>query len=287
MQKNNRILPRISRLPALPTFSIVLLLLGVSVISAASWTVSDPVQKTLIYGQPLDLGVAGPGQKIVIISNRESGEPSKNAANPTEALWDRVVVDNLPAGWTSEPSKLYETPFQTFITISPQAQDGDYTFTVRTVDEYDGLVPIAITANVRVSRDVLSATLSNAKESTGAQQPALFYLTLSNTGSASDIFEVIPQGLPAKWSESRRVFVPHNSALTLSYPVTPTEGGTYPFTFSITSLSSPLVHQKINAELDAQTSIWNDGKAASHGIVLFPFIAQPLYALIAVLSNLR
>ncbi|MBI2445370.1 hypothetical protein HYV43_03215 [Candidatus Micrarchaeota archaeon] len=266
---------------------IMALLLSVSLVSAANWTVIDPVQKTLENGQSLDLGVAGPGQKIAILSNRESGELSKNAANPSEALWDRAVVENLPAGWTTEPSKLYETPFQTFVTISPAAADGEYAFSILTADEYDGLTPVTVNARVRVSRDVLAASLSQARESSGVLQPAFFYLTLSNTGSASDIFEVIPQGLPAKWSERRRVFVPHNAAVTLSYPVTATEGGSYPFSFNVTSLSSPLIQQRVAAHLDARTSIWNDAKAASHGLALFPFISQPLYALIGALSNWR
>ncbi len=265
---------------------LAIFLLSVSLLSAASLTVIDPVQKTLQTGQDLDLGVAGPGQKIVILSNRESGELSRNAANPTEALWDRVVVENLPDGWTSEPSKLYETPFQTFVTVSPNAPDGDYSFTVATADEYDGLAPVAATAHLKVSRDVLAASLVENRQSAGVQQPAFFYVTLSNAGSASDIFEVTPQGLPPKWVESRRVFVPHNAAVTLAYPVTAMEGGTYAFSFNVTSLSSPLIHQRVDAALDAQTSIWNDAKAASHGIALFPFIAQPLYALIGFFSHL-
>ncbi len=265
---------------------LVFFLLSVSFLSAASLTVIDPVQKTLQGGQELDLGVAGPGQKIVIQSLRESGQLSGNSANPTDALWDRVIVENLPEGWSSEPSKLYETPFQTFVTISPQAPDGQYQFSVRTVDEYDGLTPIALDAKVQVSRNVLAASLSESRQAAGVQQPAFYYLTLSNTGSASDIFEVTPSGLPAKWAESRRVFVPHNSAVTLSYPITATEGGAYGFSFNVTSLSSPLIHQRADAHLDAQTSLWNDAKAASHGIALFPFIAQPLYALIGFLSSL-
>ncbi len=278
MQKSIRLL---RFLPVLAIF-----LFSVSLLSAASLTVVDPVQKTLQGGQELDLGIAGPGQKIVIQSMRESGQLSGNSANPTDALWDRVIVENIPADWSSEPSKLYETPFQTFVTISPQAPDGQYQFSVRTLDEYDGLVPIVLDAKIQVARNVLAASLSESRQTAGVQQPAFYYITLSNTGSASDIFEISPSGLPAKWAESRRVFVPHNSAVTLSYPITATEGGAYGFSFNVTSLSSPLIQQRVDAHLDAQTSIWNDAKAASHGIALFPFIAQPLYALIGFLSNL-
>lgn len=269
-----------------PFFLLAAILLSISLVAAASWTVIDPVQRTLSNGQELDLGVAGPGQKIAVLSNRESGVLSKNAANPTDALWDRVTAENLPTGWTGEPSKLYETPFQTFVTISSQAADNEYRFSLLTADEYDGLTPVTVNARIRISRDVLAASLSQARESSGVLQPTFFYLTLSNTGSASDIFEVSPVGLPAKWAENRRVFVPHNSAITLSYPVTATEGGSYAFWFNVTSLSSPLIHQRVDARLDAQTSIWNDARAASHGLALFPFIGQPLYALIGALANL-
>ncbi len=263
---------------------LIALTLGVS---AAHLTVSDPVRKTLENGQDLNLGTAGPGQKIVIMAERQAGEPSKNSANPTEALWDRIVPESLPQGWVAEPSKLYETPFQAFVTISPEASDGDYTFNIRTVDEYDGLTPITLRAKLTVSRNVLTPSLAESTQTTGVQQPAFYYLTLTNTGSASDTFDITPEGLPTKWAEPRSVYVRHGSSVTLAYPVTPAEDGRYPFTFKAESHSSRQITQSAGALLTTQTNVWNDARAASHGLALFPFISQPLYSLVAFLANLQ
>ncbi|MDP2718178.1 MAG: hypothetical protein Q8P02_05515, partial [Candidatus Micrarchaeota archaeon] len=213
-------------------------------LSAVSLFVTDPVLQKLGSSDVLDLGVAGPGQKIVIVAERPAGQDSNNSANPSEALWDRIVPANLPDGWSFEPSKFYENPFQAFVSISPDAADGEYRFSVNAVDEYDGLAPTTFSAKIRVSSNVLSASLSKASESTGAGQPAVYYLSLRNTGSASDVFDVSAKGLPAGWVPSRRVFVPHNSVVSVSVPVTPQEAGTYSFTVSSTSLSSDRIAQK-------------------------------------------
>lgn len=258
-------------------------LLGVS--SALSLTVVDPVFKEVAASGTLDLGTAGPGQKIVIMAQRPSGELSKNAADPGEALWDRVLVERLPEGWSAEASKLYEAPFQAFVTIAPDAPDGQYTFYVRAVDEYDGLPSFSFPATLRVSRDVFSLSLAEPRLSVGVAQPAVYFLQLQNTGSASDVFDVSVTGLPLTWVETRRVFVPHNSVVNLAYPVAPEEPGVYAFSFHAQSLSSPRIFGQAPAELVAQTTLLNDLRAGANGVVLFPSPVQAVYSLLAFLAH--
>lgn len=266
-------------------FCLVVLAVLLGYVSALSLTVLDPVYKEVSVSGTLDLGTAGPGQKIVVLAQRPSGELSRNAAKPGEALWDRVLVEGLPNGWSAEPSKLYEEPFQAFVTVAPDALDGDYTFYVRAVDEYDGLPSLTFPGKLHVSRDVFRAAVSEPRLSVGVEQPAVYFLQLQNTGSASDVFDVSVKGLPASWAEVRRVFVPHNSLVNLAYSVTPEEASHYAFSFRVQSLSSPRIFGEANAELVAETTLLNDVRAAANGVVLFPSPVQAVYSLLAFLAH--
>lgn len=253
---------------------------------ASKLVVSEPVQVALHVGSSIDLGIIGPGQKIIIAAKRASGEASLNSPTGGEALWDRLLVDSLPLGWVSEPSKFYEEPFQAFVTASPEAEDGDYYFALRTIDEYDGLAPLAATAKVKVSKDVLGLAVQNPELRVGVDQPAVFFLKLQNTGSASDVFEVSAEGLPASWVSKKKVFVPHNSVVSMAYEIVPKENGEYPLVFKADSLSSKEISKQASASMTTETSVWNDIRASANGILLFPSIQQALYSLWAFAAHL-
>ncbi len=266
--------------------SFVLFIGLIGVVSAAQLSVIEPVTKTLKNGDNLDLGVVGPGQKVAVIANRPSGEISRQAAGAKEALWDRLLVEGLPSGWIGESSKLYENPFQAFVTISPDASDGEYVFSLRTLNEYDNIPTLVINAKVRVSKDVLGFSVKNRKASTGVDQPAILFLTLQNTGSASDVFELSLAGLPSGWSAKKRLFVPHNSAVNIAYEIVPKENGEFTVTFKAVSLSNSRIFKEDSALLKTETSVWNDVRTSANGILLFPSVQQSVYAGLAFLAHL-
>ena len=263
-------------------FSFVL---AASLVSAAQLEMLEPVHKFIDNGQTVDLGVVGPGQKIVVIANRPSGELSRNTAGAREALWDKLLVDTLPSGWKSEDSKLYENPFQAFVTVGPETADGDYQFTLKTLNEYDGIPALSVQATLRVSKDVMGFSVKNSKASTGVGQPGVFFLTLKNTGSASDVYELTPSGIPAGWGTKRRLFVPHNSEINVAYEVLPEEHGEYVLNFRAESLSNPRIFKMQTATLKTETSVWNDLKASANGVLLFPTVQQSAYALLSLVAQ--
>lgn len=268
------------------TRALFSLLVLASLVSAAQLSVIEPVTKTLKSGDTLDLGVVGPGQKVAVIASRPSGELSRQTAGAKEALWDRILVDGLPQGWIGENSKLYENPFQAFVTVSPAANDGEYVFSIRTFNEYDNIPTVSVNAKVRVSKDVLGFSIKNHQVSTGVDQPAVLFLTLQNTGSASDVFELTLSGLPSGWSGKKTLFVPHNSAVNIAYEVVPKENGEYSLAFRAVSLSNGRIYKEDSARLKTETSVWNDVRTSANGILLFPSVQQSVYAGLAFLSHL-
>ncbi|VVB67854.1 Uncharacterised protein [Candidatus Norongarragalina meridionalis] len=254
--------------------------------SAAQIVAIEPVAGVFTEGQVLDLGVVGPGQKMEIVAERITGE---NARQGGEALWDRLVAvpESLPQGWTSEPSKFYESPMRAFVTVSRDAPDGDYVFTIKTIDEYEGVLTTAIQCKVSVSRSVLETGLLTERVSAGVEQPALYYVKLKNKSSASDVFEISVAGLPKENAVVKRVFVRHNTEIVAPYEVYSNEQGEYSLTFNVVSLSSDAIDGKPKGTLITYSSLYYDMLACSRGILLFPSVEQTLYALFGIAANLK
>ena len=110
-----------------------LLLLSPLVLASQISIISPVEQMVSSDDQFLDLGVVGPGQTLEIIASRKSGETAIESFTQGEALWDQlfIVRETLPAGWKAEDSKLFEKPFHAFVTISPTASDGVYSFQIK------------------------------------------------------------------------------------------------------------------------------------------------------------
>ncbi|PIT85110.1 hypothetical protein COU36_05155 [Candidatus Micrarchaeota archaeon CG10_big_fil_rev_8_21_14_0_10_59_7] len=266
------------------------LLLGLLVLAsfgyAAQIVVIEPVPGALSQGQVLDLGVVGPGQKIEIVAERLTGEMGRGGG---EALWDRfvAVAESLPQGWTSEPSKFYESPMRAYVTVARDAADGDYVFTLKTIDEYEGVLGTTIQCTVSVSRNVLETGLLEERVSAGAEQPAVYYLRLKNKSSASDVFEISVAGLPKENAVVKRIFVRHNSETVAPYEVYSGEQGEYSLTFNVVSLSSDAINGRPKGTLITYSSLYYDMLACSRGILLFPSVEQTLYAIFGIAANLK
>ncbi|MFH1200002.1 MAG: hypothetical protein V1708_02955 [Candidatus Micrarchaeota archaeon] len=253
--------------------------------NAAHVAVTDPVSSQIMQGGSIDLGAVGPGQRIEIEITRKLGELDIEGK---EKHWERLVVlkDSLPLHWTAQDSQYYEEKMKAFVLVPSDAADGEYEFALQAIDQYGGTPPLDFRAKVKITRDVFSFRILQDRVSAGAGQPALYTMTLINTGSASDAFEVeAASGLPSEWMYKKKVFVPHNSQKQLQYEVIATDQGEFRVGFKATSVSSERITATATAGLSAYSSLMEDAKAASRGVLLFPGIEQAVYSLIGLIAT--
>lgn len=272
---------------------LVALALVASLTQASRVTVAEPVSQEISSDQQLeervvDFGVIGPGQKLEVQIRRPTGELAKNMAYDKEAIWDKLYVlpDILPPGWEKVDSLYYEDPLTAFVKVAKDAPEGDYQFTMRTLDELEGVEPLTFIGKVRVSRALLDVIVEPAAASAGVGQPAVFIIKLRNRSSANDAFRLSASGLPTEWRYTKEAFVPHNSELSVTYEVAAAEAGDYRITFNATSLSSEAIQSSAGAGLQARSSLLADLQATTHGILLFPSVEQVVYSLLGLLANL-
>ncbi|NUN11579.1 hypothetical protein HUU53_02945 [Candidatus Micrarchaeota archaeon] len=266
---------------------LLVLLLASFLASAASVKILSPTQQTLSsLGETIDLGVIGPGQTIEVVADRTSGVKAVTSASGEGiALWDSLTAVDLPDGWSSKPSKLYEQPLRAFITASKNAPDGVYEVSLRLLDEYEGANQFVFKAKITISRKVLETSLFQEKIVSGTGQPAVYYIRIANKGSASDAFDISLQGLPQSWSYSKKVFVPFKSETIVPYELIATDTGEYKFNFNVVSYSSEDIRSVENAELKAESSLIQDLRAVSRGALLFPNAEQVIYSALGFLFS--
>ncbi len=264
------------------------LLLVTPVALAANLIITDPVSATVNGVQVIDLGVVGPGQKLELIAERNTGEDAKGLTYKNEALWDRLVVvpESLPPGWSNEDSKWYESPMHLFVTVDKNTADGLYTFSARTIDEYEGARPLTVIFSVQVSRELLELEVVEKNSLVGVEQPAVYIFILRNKSSASDVFEVTQSGLPNAKPVVKKIQVPHNSQEAVSFELLQKEQGDYSVSFTATSLSSPLISASTSDVLSVKSTLWNDMRAVSHGMLLFPSAQQAAYAVMGLIASI-
>ena len=251
---------------------------------------SEPVDNTLYPGDSVDVGKAGPGQTVYLIVDRATdGGTCPNNFCPDG--WDTVVgvEDGIPHGWEVEASPLQETPMKLKIKIAPDAEEGQYNLTLAVVDEgnYNGLGNMTIHAIVTVSRDVFEITVTPTRVETGVGQPAVYYIKIRNTGAASDPFEIkVREGDLPVWNYKKTALVNYGSERTIPYEVVLDEEAERTFTIDVTSLSSSQIHKEMSVIVDSRPDIVTDWKATTHGLMMFPILEAPIYAIVGLLSQL-
>jgi hypothetical protein len=269
----------------------VLILLA-AVVNATYLNIDEPVvsKGMMENSSPLDIGVAGPGQTVYIVAERTT-------IGPDEAMhdigWDKLVITNVPPGWTTEDSPLYETPMKAKIRIAPNTTDGNYSFKAVAVDEgnLDGLGNLSIDLTVGVSKEVFGIDVTPVDVETGMGEPAIYYIDIDNAGAASDTFSIKSRGLPA-WTYKEDALVPHAMDLmlparkTIPYEVVSNEETDTEIYLNVTSLSSDQITKELTVRLRATPSLISDYKATDHGLLVFPLIVTPIYSLIAFLSKI-
>jgi hypothetical protein len=246
--------------------------------------VVSPVQQDVKTGDVIDLGRIGPGQTVSIQVNPIVTEGGIHGIG---GQYDYAIAEDLPRGWISKQSKLYQNPLHITITADPEAKPGNYSAKIRVVDEYNGeqLGNVTFEAQVEITYDVMDFNVTPAYLEVGPGQPARFTISIANKGSTSDVFQVSALG-PKRWEFKKPVFVPAMTTKTIHYEIVGKEEETYRATVSVVSLASDNIAGEKNVTLFIKPSLIGDYKATNNGVIVFPIFQAPIYALAGLISNL-
>ena len=263
--------------------SIIVLTLSLFAITNATYlNVLGPASAVLQNGQSIYLGKVGPGESFYV-------EASASTTNASGFLinigWDRLASANLPAGWYSQPSLLYENPMKIKVTVPPTDLNGTYNFTLEAINvgNESKLGNLSVTAHVNVTPNVFNLSVAPVNIRSGIDQPTNLYITVNNTGISDDPFSINVYGLPA-WNVSEQVVALHATQSTYVYPVYVNESGNYQFNLTVSSTTSPLIKRSYPISLVASASLFNDYSAVGQGVILSPVVFYPSYELMLFLS---
>src|SRR5271163_2823929 len=82
-------------------------------------SVLGPTSIVLQNNQSVTLGNIGPGESFYVLASASTPNATGYMVN---IGWDNLSALNLPKGWTSQPSPLYENPMKIKITVPSDAQ---------------------------------------------------------------------------------------------------------------------------------------------------------------------
>jgi hypothetical protein len=263
---------------------LLILLLALAQFAFALEVLSPVVVNNVQENSVLELGAIGPGQTISLEINPHLKEGGKFGQG---GRYDYATVSGLPFGWKAKDSKLYGDPLQVEISADPNAEEGNYTAKVTVHDENNGesLGEISFLVQVKITRDVLDMVVSPTSQTVGSGQPARYAITITNKGTASDVFIVSTEGVD-RWIFEKHVFVPAQSSKTVTYEISENEQARYVPLIKVVSTSSPIIHKEERVVFNVQSDLLSDFKATSHGIFVFPIFEAPAYAIAGLLSNL-
>lgn len=246
--------------------------------------VVEPVVKEISEGDTIFLGTIGPGQTISIGIHPKVYTGGKFGEG---GRYDYATVTSVPTGWKGKNSKLYGDPLQVEITADKNAPEGEYIAEIAVQDEDNGekLGEVKFKVKIKIIHDVLDVNVAPSTMTVGPGQPARFAITITNKGTASDVFNVKTEGVE-RWIFEKPVLVPRMSSKTIVYEITEKEEETYLPKISVISTSSPLIHKEQSVVFKVYPDLLNDFKATNHGIMIFPIFEAPIYSIAGLLSNL-
>ncbi len=232
----------------------------------------------------VDLGTMGPGQTVYIQIDPKA---RTGGIHGEGGIYDQAVVGELPRGWTSADSKLYQDPLMVTITADPDAAEGNYSVRVTVVDENDGerLGNVTFLAKARITYDIMDFDVSPNYRSVGPGQPARFKISITNKGSTGDAFQVSATGAK-RWEFVKPVYVPAQSTRSVYYEIVGDEEEAYRTTIGVVSLASRNINASENVTLFIRSGLLGDYKATNSGALVFPIFQAPVYSLAGLLSNL-
>ena len=244
----------------------------------------EPVKTDVKNGDTIDLGEIGPGQTIAIRMDPKITEGGKYNEG---GEYDIAIPKDLPKGWDGEQSKLYEKPLHVAITAAKDAPEGIYTAKITMHDtNEDKLEDITITVRIKITWDVLETSVSPAEITVGPGQPARYTVSITNKGTASDVFVVTSSGLK-RWQYKKEVYVPAKTTRKdVIYEIVENEEETYEPTITIVSKASDIIKDEQKVRFQVNTNLINDYKATNHGVMILPIFESIIYSFMGLVSNL-
>ncbi|MCL4364854.1 hypothetical protein M1590_00830 [Candidatus Marsarchaeota archaeon] len=266
-------------------YGIFAALIAVSAMAFANATylnIQGPVSGVLHNGEGIYLGKVGPGESFYVSASATTTNSTGYSVN---IGWDQLKALNLPKGWYSQPSLLYENPMKIKITLPSTAVNGTYNITLEAVNvqNYSRLGNITVTAYVNVTPNVFNVSVSPTDIQSGIDQPTNLKVVINNTGISDDPFNINLYGLPA-WNLSDQVVQLHLSRSSYVYPVYVNEPGRYEFNLTVSSTTSPVLRRSFPITLTADATLYNDYRAVGQGVIISPVIFDPPYELMLFLS---
>ncbi len=268
------------------SYKLLVLLMAVAILPAATGatylSITGPVTANLTNGGGIYLGKVGPGESFYVSASATTANSSGSIIN---IGWDRLEAVSLPAGWSSQPSLLYENPMKMKITASPNAPYGSYNITLRAVNvgNYSRLGNLTFTAEVNVSSNVFLLNVAPTQLSAGVGQPVNLMITINNTGISDDPFVINVHGIPA-WNLQYSAISLHSTQNTFLYPVYVNVPGVYVFNLTVNSSTSAEVSKSYPISMTVSASLSNDYSAISQGVAITPVIYEPAYAVMSLVN---
>lgn len=259
---------------------IILLLLFLSLSFAIQ--VIEPTRQNVENGGTVNLGEIGPGQTVSlqIIPKVTTGGKYNSGGE-----YDLAIPHDLPPQWEGKTSKLYENPAQVLIKAPRDAQEGVYNAIVTLEDTNDDqLQNISFTVKVRINHDIMDVSVTPEHVSVGPEQPAQYQITITNKGTASDVFEVKSSGLK-RWQYKRFVYVPPKTSKTINYELAESEEESYNPVITVESTVSNIIREEHQVGFQVNSDLASDYKATNHGVIIFPIFESIVYSFMGLISN--
>ncbi len=261
----------------------MLSLVAVPLASATYVSIVEPFNHTInTQNSTVYLGKDGPGQTFYVTI-------SAATTNSTGALnnlgWNQFVVSGLPQGWIAQNSALYTPTLSVKITPQATTSDGSYSFNLTAVNfgNYSKLGSLKFTAVVNVTPDVFKLNVTPITTYEGVGTPTDVYVSINNTGVSDSLFQVSLKGLPS-YNITQSVIALHHTTERFTYPITLNEPGVYHVSIDVGSVASPLIFRQTNITIVTKASLLNDYHAIGSGVVAFPIVYEPVYAIMYLIS---
>ncbi len=251
---------------------------------ASTVTMIEPYNYTISNGAAVHLGKDGPGQTFFVTISAAT----TNATGAQLNLgWNKLVVSGLPQGWIAQNSSLYTSELSVKITPAADASNGTYKFNITAINvgNYSKIGAVEFTAYINVTPNVfkLYVNPTTVYESTGT--PVDIYVSINNTGVSDTPFLVNITGIPA-FNQTTEVIALHHTTQEFTYPISAYQPGVYHVKLSVQSIFSPLVYKQSNITMVSKATVLNDYGAIGSGVVAFPIIYEPVYAVMYLISRL-